>query len=158
MQTKIGLKKENRAKNMKISAKARYGLAAMLYMGHRPDRNEKITIVELSENLGISKIFLEQVFAELRRSGLVKSTKGAQGGYSLEKNPKETTAYEILSAIETGIFEKTDSTLPDVNGTIEKTRSSYFSGIDSALKSFLEKTSLWELCENAKEETFMYYI
>lgn len=64
-------------KVMKISSKGRYGLAAMICIAQNCKNNECITIIKISEILGISKIYLEQVFSLLKRAGLVNSIKGA---------------------------------------------------------------------------------
>ncbi|MEL7602247.1 MAG: Rrf2 family transcriptional regulator, partial [Bacillota bacterium] len=48
---------------MRVSAKGRYALAAMLHMAQRADTGEYITVISISERLGISKIYLEQVFS-----------------------------------------------------------------------------------------------
>ena len=53
---------------MKISAKGRYGLAAMTYLARNYSCGTPITIVQISKKLGISKIYLEQVFALLKRA------------------------------------------------------------------------------------------
>ena len=83
---------------MRISAKGRYALAAVVSMAQQYQGGEYITLLSISEKLGISKIYLEQVFSLLRRSGLVDSVKGAQGGYRLSRAPRLITAWEILSA------------------------------------------------------------
>ena len=76
---------------MKISAKARYGLATMIKLAQLYSREENITVLRLAETLHISKIYLEQVFALLKRAQLVVSTKGAQGGYQLARAPETIT-------------------------------------------------------------------
>ena len=92
---------------MKISAKGRYGLAAMTYLACNYAAGTPITIVSISEKLGISKIYLEQVFSLLKRARLVNSIKGSQGGYQLARAPREITPYDILSSIELSLMEKT---------------------------------------------------
>ena len=86
---------------MRISAKARYGLSAMVYFAMRYPTQTKFTVLEISEALKISKIYLEQVFTQLKVEGIVGATKGPQGGYSLKRPPAEITAYEVLAATET---------------------------------------------------------
>ena len=78
---------------MKISAKGRYGLAAMTYLARNYASGSPVTIVSISEKLGISKIYLEQVFSLLKRARLVNSIKGSQGGYQLSRAPREITPY-----------------------------------------------------------------
>ena len=55
---------------MKISAKGRYGLAAMIVLARSYESSSPVTIISISEHLGISKIYLEQVFSLLKRSFL----------------------------------------------------------------------------------------
>jgi Rrf2 family protein len=85
---------------MRISAKGRYGLAAMISMAQNSRKDEYITIISISERLGISKIYLEQVFALLKRANLVVSTKGSSGGYQLTRPSDRISAFDIISAIE----------------------------------------------------------
>ena len=91
---------------MKISAKGRYGLAAMAFLARISQATSPTTILTISENLGISKIYLEQVFSLLKHARLVTSSKGSQGGYQLARTPQEITAWDVLSAIELPLTEK----------------------------------------------------
>ena len=65
------------------------------------------------EKLGISKIYLEQVFSLLKRARLVNSIKGSQGGYQLSRAPRAITAYDILSAIELSLMEEAAPASPE---------------------------------------------
>ena len=67
---------------MKISTKGRYGLRAMVDLAVS-SVNEQVPLSTIAENQNISVSYLEQVFSTLRKAGLVKSIKGAQGGYIL---------------------------------------------------------------------------
>lgn len=90
---------------MRISAKGRYALASMIDIARHSGNGEYITVISISERLGISRIYLEQVFSLLKRGGLVTSVKGAQGGYLLARMPRQISAYDILSAVELSLFE-----------------------------------------------------
>ncbi|HPF87499.1 MAG TPA: Rrf2 family transcriptional regulator, partial [Candidatus Limiplasma sp.] len=70
---------------MRISARGRYALAATASMAARYATGENITVASLAERLGISKIYLEQVFSLLKKADIVASHKGAQGGYRLSR-------------------------------------------------------------------------
>lgn len=84
---------------MKLSTKGRYGLRALVdlavhsYKGHQP-------LAQIAERQNISEIYLEQVFSTLRKNGVVKSIKGAQGGYLLNEEPKNITTGKILRILE----------------------------------------------------------
>ena len=81
---------------MRISAKGRYALAAMIHLG-RYKEGECIPLIQIAETMDISKIYLEQVFSLLKRAGLVSSIKGSQGGYQLTRYSKDISIYDIMS-------------------------------------------------------------
>jgi Rrf2 family transcriptional regulator, cysteine metabolism repressor len=148
---------------MRISSKGRYGLAAMISMAQNYANDECITIVSISEKLGVSKIYLEQVFSLLKRAELVFAAKGAQGGYKLSKPPQTINAYEILRALEQSLFEKTDESVAKQANDIEQTMQKYvFSEIDSSIASTLEKITLYDLVGEVEKQKqtsgFMFYI
>jgi len=145
---------------MKISLRTRYGLASLLSMAVKGEAEERVTVISLSEKLKISKIYLEQVFALLKRSGIVISTKGAQGGYNLARPAKDITIYEVLSATETSLFEKADETVADEN--IENTlRAAVFDPLDASIKETLSNITLEDMVNQSAVYTngdyYMYY-
>ena len=148
---------------MKISAKARYGLAAMISIAKNQHCREYITLVSISEKLGISKIYLEQVFVLLKQAGFVTSIKGAQGGYQLSKPSESITAFEVLSAIEFSLFQKTESTVISNAPSIETAmQTTIFDALDAATKATLENISLQHLVSIAEkynsEDEYMFFI
>lgn len=84
---------------MKISTKGRYALRLMLDLAMN-ESGEPIRLKEVAERQGISDKYLEQIIATLNKAGVVKSTRGAQGGYSLKKAPSEYTVGMILRLTE----------------------------------------------------------
>lgn len=148
---------------MRISAKARYALASVISMAENRGQDECITIISLSEKLKISKIYLEQVFALLKRGDIVTSIKGAQGGYRLVRPSRDITVYDILSSIETSLFENTEETVAESDENIEKAmRETVFDIIDSSLKEVLMKITLEDMLNKAEQyrnsDNYMYYL
>jgi Rrf2 family protein len=84
---------------MKLSTKGRYGLRAMLDLAVS-SAGDHVSLYNIAERQGVSENYLEQVFSALRKAGLVKSVKGAQGGYILAQQPSKTTVGTILRALE----------------------------------------------------------
>jgi len=84
---------------LKISTKGRYGIRAMLDLTIHSSA-EKVALSSIAERQNISVNYLEQVFSILRKAGLVKSIKGAQGGYMLGHHPASITVGEVLRALE----------------------------------------------------------
>lgn len=84
---------------MKLSTKGQYGVKAMFDLAlHYGD--EPIPLKSIAERQGISEYYLEQLIAVLRRENLVKSVRGAQGGYVLSREPSEITVGKILNVLE----------------------------------------------------------
>ena len=85
-----------------ISTKGVYGLTAMYELSkHKEDT--PMQIKEISANANIPQNYLEQLLSKLRRADLVKSVRGARGGYTLAKSAKEIKIVDILIALEDDI-------------------------------------------------------
>ena len=148
---------------MRISAKGRYALASVIHMAQRHHSGESITLISISERLGISKIYLEQVFSLLKRGELVTSIKGAQGGYQLARIPRQISALDVLTAVETGLFDKTEDTVPEKAPEIEYAiRLGVFETLDEAVAKALSVVTLEELVQEAERHksggAVMFYI
>lgn len=91
---------------MKISTKGRYGLRAMLDLAIHSGSH--VSIAAIAERQDVSANYLEQVFASLRKGGLVKSIKGAQGGYVLADKPANISVGMILRVLEGDLAIATD--------------------------------------------------
>lgn len=148
---------------MRISSKGRYGLAAMISVAQMGSGGEFVTVVSIADKLGISKIYLEQVFSLLKRSKLVTSIKGSQGGYQLSRSSNKITAYDILQAVETSLFEKTERSVSDASIEIENALNSLiWDNINSAIAKVLNGVSLDDLVTESErvklDDQFMFYI
>ena len=84
---------------MKISAKSRYALHLMLELAMQ-DEGVNLSVKSVAESRGISEKYLEQIIPVLVRSGLVRSVRGAKGGYRLVKKPEDCTVGLILRTVE----------------------------------------------------------
>ena len=84
---------------MKFSKKSRYGLRALIDLSMHSG-TEYMVLGNIAERNNISPQYLEQVFASLRRAGIVKSIKGPQGGYLLNHAPEKITVADILKILE----------------------------------------------------------
>ena len=82
-----------------ISTKGVYGLTAM-YELSKHDRETPMQIKEISSNANIPQNYLEQLLSKLRRAELVKSIRGAKGGYILADDPKNINVLDILVVLE----------------------------------------------------------
>lgn len=105
---------------MNISNKSRYGLRAVVYLGINYQK-ENVSLKEISDKENISKRYLEQIFAELKKGGILNSTKGTKGGYFLTRKPSDITVRSIIELFEGNIevVEETDNyNIEDLEYTI----------------------------------------
>ena len=148
---------------MRISSKGRYGLAAMISVAQLGSGGEFVTVISIADKLGISKIYLEQVFSLLKRSKLVTSIKGSQGGYQLSRPSNKITAFDILQAVETSLFEKTEHSVSDASPEIENSLDNLVWGrLDNSIVHVLKGVTLDDLVLEAEKnktvDQFMFYI
>jgi Rrf2 family iron-sulfur cluster assembly transcriptional regulator len=90
---------------MRLTTKGRYAVTAMLDLSLNYGVGA-ITLADISERQGISLSYLEQLFARLRKQGLVSSSRGPGGGYRLSRSAETITVLDVISAVD----EKVDST------------------------------------------------
>ena len=140
---------------MRISAKGRYAFAALVEVARQSKTGELVSVVNISERLGISKIFLEQTMSELKKGGLINSVKGAKGGYQLAKPAHAITALDVLSNVESAILEKADATVAQRAPAVEAAlRDLLFEKLDKAIIECLSEVTIRDLldCADAQNE------
>lgn len=86
---------------MRLSTKGRYGLLSLKYLVEEYDKRP-VSISEMADRENLSTSYLEEIFSDLKKSGIVESVRGAKGGYVLSAPPKETTIFEVLEVLEGG--------------------------------------------------------
>lgn len=133
---------------MKLTTKGRYGLKAMFYLGELNEL-EMLNLKDLAIKTDISESYLEKLLGILRRKNLVKSIRGAQGGYMLAKNAENITIGDILRALENNLY------LADCNsGCCKKTCPNYsiFNLIYEKINLVLDQISLKQMIEGDLDE------
>ena len=84
---------------MKISTKGRYGLTIMIALTKKHG-DGPLSLKAIAQENNLSEHYLEQLASPLRNAGLIKSIRGAYGGYILSKEPKEITAGDVIRVLE----------------------------------------------------------
>ena len=90
---------------MRLTARGRYAVTAMLDLALHHDQGP-VALADIASRQGISLSYLEQLFSQLRKRGLVDSTRGPGGGYRLVLEPGAVVVYDVIGAVD----ESTDST------------------------------------------------
>ena len=143
---------------MKISTKGRYGIKALIDLVMNSE-NESVTLKTISKRQNISERYLEQIFSALRKSGIIIGRTGAQGGYTLSKDPKEITISEILRVLEG------ESLLVDIsNDGVDELESfingNLWKGINDKINEYFKSITLQDLVDKYQlsKEGIIYYI
>jgi Rrf2 family transcriptional regulator, cysteine metabolism repressor len=138
---------------VKISTKGRYGLTIMIELakkyGDRP-----ISLKSIARTHDLSEHYLEQLVSPLRNAGLVKSIRGAYGGYVLADHPAKITAGDVIRVLEGPI-----SPVEEL-GEEEPAKRELWIRIRDAVEEVLDSTTLEDLAKysNGDEEAYMFYI
>lgn len=150
---------------MKISTKGHYGVQAMFdlaqHFGEGP-----VSLKSVAERQGLSDHYLEQLIAVLRKAGLVKSVRGAQGGYVLAREPAEIKVGDIIRVLEGPIAPVECVSQEDADQCLKAefciTRN-VWEKVRISIEDVLDSITLADMCKDAEKAKmnknyYMYYI
>ena len=138
---------------MKLTSKGRYAVMALVDLA-RFDNINPVSLRDISLRQGISLDYLEQIFSKLKKNEIVKSIRGTQGGYVLNKNPNDIKL--------TNIFHDVDEKVKTVQCKKESKRGcngkatkcithNLWDELEIHINTFFENKSLEDLIKNNKE-------
>lgn len=139
---------------MKISTKGRYGLTIMMELANQYGEGPT-SLKSIAEKHSLSEHYLEQLIAPLRNAGLVKSVRGAYGGYVLSRSPEEVTAGHVIRLLE-GPISPVDFTEED-----DPAKRDLWIRIRDSIASVLDSTTLASLIsyrDEGQAGDYMFYI
>jgi Rrf2 family transcriptional regulator, iron-sulfur cluster assembly transcription factor len=132
---------------MKLTTRGRYAVMAMADLALFRDSGP-ISLSDIALRQNISLPYLEQIFIKLKDKNLVKSTRGAKGGYILEKSANEIKISNIISAVDEEVKMlncKKDSKKGCNNKTTKCITHNLWDQLDEHINSFFEKVKLQDL-------------
>lgn len=139
---------------MKISTKGRYGLTIMMELA-RSFGEGPTSLKSIADKNQLSEHYLEQLIAPLRNAGLVKSIRGAYGGYIIAKDPEHVSAGEIIRVLE-GPISPVDFTEED-----DPAKRNLWMRIRDSIAGVLDSTTLADLIhykDEGSQDNYMFYI
>lgn len=139
---------------MKISTKGRYGLTIMIELAKKYG-DGPISLKTIAQANDLSEHYLEQLIAPLRNAGLVKSIRGAYGGYILGDEPTKITAGDIIRVLEGPI-----SPVEGIEDE-EPAKRELWIRIRDAVKEVLDNTTLEDMASHSDDgetDAYMFYI
>ncbi|WP_243386219.1 cysteine metabolism transcriptional regulator CymR [Bacillus kexueae] len=139
---------------MRISTKGRYGLTIMIELAKRYGEGPT-SLKSIAQTHNLSEHYLEQLIAPLRNARLVKSIRGAYGGYILADDPRNITAGDIIRVLE--------GPITPVEGIEdeEPAKRHLWIKIRDAIKDVLDNTTLEDLAsftDDNEQDAYMFYI
>lgn len=133
---------------MRLSAKSRFAVAAMIDLALR-ESSGPVPLNSIGQRLQISLSYLEQLFSKLRQQGLVESTRGPGGGYTLGRNPQQISVADIIRAIEGSRALQAES-VSDAGEAGWQLTQDLWSGLNSRMMEHLQSIRLQKLCEEQR--------
>jgi Rrf2 family transcriptional regulator, iron-sulfur cluster assembly transcription factor len=131
---------------MRLSTKGRYAVTAMLDLAIHHEEGA-ITLADISGAQGISLSYLEQLFARLRKNGLVEGIRGPGGGYHLSRPPEEISVADVIDAIGEGIDVTLCSGKTDCQEGERCLTHELWQQLGSKIHEFLESVTLASFLE-----------
>ena len=132
---------------MKLTSKGRYAVMAMADLASNVDTGP-ISLSEISLRQNISLAYLEQIFIKLKKNNLVKSIRGAKGGYVLEISPENIKISNIIAAVDEEVKTlncKKESKKGCNNKSYKCITHNLWDELDQHINSFFEKVKLKDL-------------
>jgi Rrf2 family transcriptional regulator, iron-sulfur cluster assembly transcription factor len=132
---------------MKLTTRGRYAVMAMADLAMFKD-NGPTSLTDISIRQNISLAYLEQIFIKLKSNNLVKSVRGAKGGYILEISPEEIKISNIISAVDEEVKTlncKKESKKGCNNKSTKCITHNLWDQLDQHINNFFEKIKLQDL-------------
>jgi Rrf2 family iron-sulfur cluster assembly transcriptional regulator len=131
---------------MRLTAKGRYAVTAMLDLAVRKDVGP-VSLADISERQGISLSYLEQLFAKLRRQELVKSVRGPGGGYQLSRQANEIFVAQIVDSVDENVDATKCAGRADCQGGETCPTHELWTDLSQQIHQFLSSIDLASLIE-----------
>ena len=139
---------------MKLKTKGRYAVMAMADLALFKDKGP-ISLTDISLRQNISLAYLEQIFIKLKQENLVKSIRGAKGGYVLESPPEKIKISRIISAVDEEIKTlncKKDSKKGCNNKSVKCITHDLWDDLENHINDFFDKIKLADLTRKKNEK------
>ena len=138
---------------MKLTSKGRYAVMALVDLA-RFDNINPVSLRDISLRQGISLDYLEQIFSKLKKNEIVKSIRGTQGGYVLNKNPNDIKLKNIFNAVDEKVktVQCKKESKRGCNGKATKCIThNLWDELEIHINTFFENKSLQDLIKNNNE-------
>lgn len=141
---------------MNISAKTEYACIAVLALARNAKSQEPVRIRDIADAHGIPSRFLVQILLQLKSAGIVRSTRGAAGGYRLALSPEKITLYQVMNVIDGN--QAVESNLKEIT-PMSRVLNQVWSDLHQSNIAALNKITFDQLVDQVQSQPEnMYYI
>ena len=131
---------------MKLSNKGRYGVRAIFDIAFHSG-GKATQIKDISRRQAIPPRFLEQIFQDLKRAGLVTSKRGPRGGYALAMGPDDIRLGDIVRALEGPVLLAGNDRSSDVDETSRVVTETVFAELSDSIEACFDAVTIQDLCD-----------
>jgi Rrf2 family iron-sulfur cluster assembly transcriptional regulator len=135
---------------MKLTSKGRYAVTAMLDLALHGEQGP-VTLAGISERQGISLSYLEQLFTRLRKQGLVASTRGPGGGYTLSRSAHDIAVADVVTAVDESVDATRCGGRGDCQGGKRCLTHDLWTELSDQIYGFLSGITLGKLVDQGAE-------
>ena len=138
---------------MKLNTKGRYAVMALADLANF-DTENPVSLRDISLRQNISLVYLEQIFSKLKKNNIVKSIRGANGGYILTRDPDQIKLSNIFSAVDEKVktLQCKRESKRGCNGRSTKCITHYlWDDLEMHINNFFDKKNLGDLLQNNLE-------
>ena len=139
---------------MKLNTRGRYAVMALADMASF-NRQNPVSLRDISLRQNISLVYLEQIFSKLKKSNIVKSIRGTNGGYILTKDPEKIKLSNIFLAVDEKVktIQCKKESKKGCNGKLTKCITHYlWDDLEMHINDFFDKKNLGDLLKNNLEK------
>ena len=134
---------------MRLTTKGRYAVTAMLDLALH-DECDPVTLADIAERQGISLSYLEQLFSQLRKRGLVVSTRGPGGGYRLGRRGSNIAVADVITAVDESVDATRCGGKENCQGEERCLTHDLWQDLSQQIHEFLSEIDLSELVERRR--------
>jgi len=137
---------------MKLSTKGRYGLRAIAELAARSDKPDPVPLAAIAQKQNISEKYLESMFSMLKKARLIRSVKGAGGGYVLARDAKNIMVSEVLRVLEGDLHIVDDEHYAEANNPLWcLTKKMVWDTVHDRVSGVLSSSSLEDLIKSKQQ-------
>lgn len=134
---------------MRLTTKGRYAVTAMLDLAIHHDQGP-VTLADIARRQGISLSYLEQLFAQLRKRGLVKSSRGPGGGYRLGQSADAIAVVDVIGAVDESVDATRCGGMENCQGDARCLTHDLWRDLSKQIHDFLGGIDLAQLVERRR--------